>query len=892
MWRRFQFFEKELVKDTGSKEAKQSLKKISIACSSGGNGFLFFGDIEGGVHVANRDLDIPYYWKAYNRTLTHMQQGTQKNLLVTVGNDEDSIDSTVKVWNLEVLETQGFPSVYRSFQLGHMTVTELAVSPDCAALAIGMADGTVIISLGDITKDRAISSWKTTIRRGYPITALGFVGNGRKWNLFAATSDSVSVVEVTRDGLGEVETLDGRGCEIGCAAITSSDELVIGRKEAIYFYNSHGRGPCRAFEGDRKICSWFRNYLVVVDQAPTNIKYNTLTIYDDKNKFIGYSGSFENVYAVVSEWGFIFVVTKDGTVYKLVEKDTQTKLETLFRKNLYQVAIDMADSNHLDKNAIVEIFVQYGDHLYDKGDYDGAIEQYIKTIGFGTIEPSYVIKQFLDAQRIHNLTLYLEKLHEAGEANDNHTTLLLNCYTKLKQRENSQKLDDFIKKPDLKFDIETAIRVCRQAGYYEHVLELAKRTGSHYWVLKVLLEDLRRDREALAYIMSLPFHEAQENFRKYGQLLIQTLPTEVTIFLLQLCTGSSKADPDQFIPLFVNSPDHLIQFLQDVLDKGRATPLLFNTLLDLYLRGDDDETPAIKKQRQEKALELLSNPQANYDTGTALVLCQMQDFKQGQLVLYEKLMLYNEILQHYMDIDDYANVVKTCRKYSKVAPYLWARALVYLTDKDPELNLRQEIIEVLRNIDSNNIFPPNQVIKMLSQGNAYLGLITSYTSKHIQEQEREISEDTKRIKSYQEETARHRQEIEDLTVGVKKFQFHKCTRCSQVLDLPAVHFLCNHSFHQRCLGENENICPECAEENKDFRNRQRALEENARKHSEFFRQLDTSGNNDGFGIIAKYFGRGVFDKPQQETVEAGVLPTLDPGLFQDLVGTLITELKK
>lgn len=25
----------------------------------------------------------------------------------------------------------------------------------------------------------------------------------------------------------------------------------------------------------------------------------------------------------------------------------------------------MADSNHLDKNAIVDIFVQYGDHLYE-----------------------------------------------------------------------------------------------------------------------------------------------------------------------------------------------------------------------------------------------------------------------------------------------------------------------------------------------------------------------------------------------------------------------------------------------------------------------------------------------------------------------------------------------
>jgi hypothetical protein len=35
--------------------------------------------------------------------------------------------------------------------------------------------------------------------------------------------------------------------------------------------------------------------------------------------------------------------------------------------------------------------------------------QYAATIGF--MEPSYVIRRFLDAQRIHNLTSYLEELH-------------------------------------------------------------------------------------------------------------------------------------------------------------------------------------------------------------------------------------------------------------------------------------------------------------------------------------------------------------------------------------------------------------------------------------------------------------------------------------------------
>jgi hypothetical protein len=57
----------------------------------------------------------------------------------------------------------------------------------------------------------------------------------------------------------------------------------------------------------------------------------------------------------------------------------------------------------------VDIFRQYGDHLYEKGDHSGAIDQYEKTIG--TLEPSYVIRKFLDAQKIHSLTAYLQALH-------------------------------------------------------------------------------------------------------------------------------------------------------------------------------------------------------------------------------------------------------------------------------------------------------------------------------------------------------------------------------------------------------------------------------------------------------------------------------------------------
>lgn len=49
--------------------------------------------------------------------------------------------------------------------------------------------------------------------------------------------------------------------------------------------------------------------------------------------------------------------------------------------------------------------------------------------------------QYLDTQHIHNLTTYLQALHRSGSATADHTSLLLNCYTRLRD---TQQLDEFI----------------------------------------------------------------------------------------------------------------------------------------------------------------------------------------------------------------------------------------------------------------------------------------------------------------------------------------------------------------------------------------------------------------------------------------------------------------
>ena len=59
----------------------------------------------------------------------------------------------------------------------------------------------------------------------------------------------------------------------------------------------------------------------------------------------------------------------------------------------------LAKRQNLDEDGLASIFTQYGDHLYGKGDHDGAIQQYIQTIG--KLEASYVIRKVRSAVELH-----------------------------------------------------------------------------------------------------------------------------------------------------------------------------------------------------------------------------------------------------------------------------------------------------------------------------------------------------------------------------------------------------------------------------------------------------------------------------------------------------------
>ncbi|WOG98850.1 hypothetical protein DCAR_0418196 [Daucus carota subsp. sativus] len=923
-WRKFDFFEEKF----GGKISLPDEVTGKLQCCSSGRGKIAVGCDDGTVSLLDRGFKFNYGFQAHTASVLHLHLLKQRNFLVTVGEDEEvslqKLSFVLKVFDLDKTLLPEGPStsspeciqILRIFtdDFPEAKITSFSVleeAPPILLIAFGLDNGCIYYIRGDIARKQIkrikLQVEDTPDKSQLPVTGLAFRVDGQTLQLFAVTPTSVSLFNFKTQPPSR-QTLDNIGCNVSSVAMSDRLELIMGRPEAVYFYEVDGRGPCWAFEGEKKFVGWFRGYLLcIVEDQRTG--QNIFNVYDLKNRLIAHSISVKEVSHMLCEWGNVVLVMTDKSVLCIGEKDMESKLDMLFKKNLYTVAINLVQSQQADATATAEVLRKYADHLYSKQDYDEAMSQYIHTIGH--LEPSYVIQKFLDAQRIYNLTNYLEKLHEKGFASKDHTTLLLNCFTKLKDVE---KLNIFIKSEDgeRKFDVETAIRVCRAANYHEHAMYVAKKAGRHEWYLKILLEDLGSYEEALKYISSLEPSQAGVTIKEYGKILIEHKPVETIDILLRLCTEEGEApkrgasngtyvpmlpSPVDFLNIFIHHPHSLMNFLEKYTNKVKDSPAqleIHNTLLEIYLSNDLNLSPSSQvdvgengKPRAEqssangkyankaeechekfqKGLLLLKSAWLSdqetpvYDVDLAIILCEMNGFREGLLFLYEKMKLYKEVIGCYMQAHDHEGLIACCKRLGDSGkggdPSLWADLLKYFGELGEDCS--KEVKEVLSYIERDDILPPIIVLQTLSRNPCLtLSVIKDYIARKLEQESKLIDQDRRAIDKYQEETLAMKKEIHDLRTNARIFQLSKCTACTFTLDLPAVHFMCMHSFHQRCLGDNEKECPECAPEYRSVLEMKRSLEQNSKNQDQFYQQVKSS--KDGFSVIAEYFGKGLISK--------------------------------
>jgi tetratricopeptide (TPR) repeat protein len=778
-WKSFPFFDKQLVDSTQDSEfvpLSTLLQGIQISCVCSG---VFLGDSTGNVHHVDRSLNTTMTFKAYPKRVSHLCYVKKKSILISIGEDEMQIP-TLKVWQIE--KDNSAPILVRSTKITHgskvFPVTAIAYLDNLTQVAIGLENGVVILIRGDISRDRFTKS--KIIHEGSEIvTGLGYRDDGVDLFLYIATTRQILIYNCAgKDAAVPLEAIESEPRNSLLTPQESKQEMVICRPEAVYFFGPEGKGPCFILDGEKTIVSWFHGYLVVVTKEPkaTTSEFmeqvqlqvqasphgTLLSIIDLRGKYLAFRDDFgtrkfdpyaskaigEPILHVFSDWGELFVITATNKLYRLRELDLAHKLETLYQKHLYSLAmgivlqppsslqnigktrnipelVEKALENKEDVSwaTLMDICKRFGDHLYSSGDFDSSMKQYIRTIGY--LEPSYVIRKFLDAQRIHNLTSYLKALHDKQLANGDHTTLLLNCYTKLNDLDH---LNEFIDISD-SFDAETALIVCRNSGYHQQALRIASKFDQHDWFVKILVEDLHQYDEAISYLQHIPETTLKFVVSQYGYVLVTERPEKMMkVFLENVSLDFSIQD---LLSYYISQPGWCVLFLENLLKekynlstddgkvhepKSEIREICDNLLeIQLALRQARRGLPNKEIHWDEKILQFLQSQSIQIDLENALFLCKQYRFSKGELVLFERLELYEECLNYFIKHNEFENALQICVKYGLQKPTLWNKLVSFAAQQatsreDPN----EKLLNVLQEIEKNKVMTHAEIIQMLS----------------------------------------------------------------------------------------------------------------------------------------------------------------------------------
>lgn len=374
--------------------------------------------------------------------------------------------------------------------------------------------------------------------------------------------------------------------------------------------------------------------------------------------------------------------------------------------------------------------------------------------------------------------------------------------------------------------------------------------------------------------------------------------------------------PRQFFAHFVDHHDLFVHFLEDVASslwgqKVDSTPLprngpvsrrevdvaevpdpnttdqraVWNTLLELYLASTSSTETATSSAARNKAMSLLANGDTiPYDPMHALILCSMAGFTDGLVGLWESMGMYEDVLRYWMEKGEEEEeerrgprpseeVLRYLKLYGPTDKGLYPLVLRYLTSSSRILARHQNALpEILQTIDEERIMPPLAVVQLLSRnGVASVGTVKDWLRAKVEETQQEIDavseskgtsdrQDKTLVESYRSETASKEKQISELTSTRQPevFQVTQCAACGGQLDLPAVHFMCKHSYHQRCLSDSDPECILCSQQHAMVREIRRNQTRLADRHDLFLNEVHDA--DDGFAVVAGAFSRGLFQK--------------------------------
>uniref|UniRef100_A0A5S6R317 Vacuolar protein sorting-associated protein 11 homolog n=1 Tax=Trichuris muris TaxID=70415 RepID=A0A5S6R317_TRIMR len=882
-WRRLIFFERDVVKDpTNEAEPYSDLKDLNIACCSAGEDVVCIGDRDGGIHLLNRQWNDTYF-RAYKVALCLLLcPQADSSVLLSIGDDEDGINPYLKVWQLDRLDKQGVPFVVRCSKTSPsnrpVKTTSLAVDSTLSLMAVGFEDSSLMLYRGDVRKERQGKG--QLLRDGLiceqegAVVGLAFHNMSPDTTILYVVTTQLTMSFVL--GLKEKETkktvLERHGSSPDCWALADQElqwQFVVGRSEGIYFYQPEEKGGCKIFHGDKVMVRTFGPYLIVVSKegSPKKLavaeKMQLITVYEVVNSFIAYFSPIPEVQDIFVAWESVYILTAGGRLYCLKEMDLKSKLELLFRKKLFDLAINVAEKHNMDRKEVTNIYRLYGDYFFQKGDYSNAFKQYSRTIG--SLETSYVVRKFLEVRRVDNLAEYLEAVFQAGLGNSEHANLLLSCYSKQGRKD---KIDQLLRERQLPFDVDDAVWTLRSSGFYEQAAELTKRCGYPERCLAVLMSDIKDFKQAIQYIGSLTPEVNAKFFIQYSKELMENVPDETMGLLKKFCAEPNSPDKPcsviELIPYLVAFPELMEELLEYVIMewKSNLDPRIYNSLISLYLNKYELLPESEEKREQSaKIMAFLSSHETHYEHLEALRLMFEKRFHAGILFLLERKKMYSHLVRHLISLGDCRSAIDVLVKHGSAmeSKYLWGYLLKWFAS-DPNVPERY-VAEALRHIECAQAMEPMMVVQILGTSrHLTFSCIRDYLLGWLRQGHDAVRKNKEVTKGLQAEIRRAEAVVEDLKTNPQTFQLSRCSVCDIMLEVPTVHFLCKHSFHQHCFenySENETACPVCLPERlrlkAAFKTEPLSSNELAQRFAD-----DLTKSGDVAGTLVNYFAKGIF----------------------------------
>ncbi|KAJ1612213.1 hypothetical protein OJ252_1302 [Cryptosporidium canis] len=547
-------------------------------------------------------------------------------------------------------------------------------------------------------------------------------------------------------------------------------------------------------------------------------------------------------------------------LFHLEELNLFERIQILISKNLYEWALVLARNENVSGSVYSQIQRAYGDWLCNvRSDYSGALTNYLECLDSFSGDTSHVIHNFLQANRLDEAITYLKECvlmsrrRECGKGvvsltnsedsrfpvGKDHITLLYRLFAQLDRMED---IFEFLQSRNLNeeidnFEVETAIDMCRSYNKFEMAGKIAEVFQFHDKYMQIQLEDRRSPTEALEYLEDINLDEPKKLslILKYGPILINKIQKQTTRFIKNLIVDNSMPI-DVFLPIFVDHDELLLEMAWDVLTKegGKAE-----------IELDDIETISVELCIHILQVSLRQSPKSeiwaklilerlirvdNSDNWhSILCICIYYGYISGVFYISQNCDLHQFAMAELIKKGEIQDLIEFCKLFGNKDPFIWQEALCLIVKRLSESNNQKDSEQLIRhlgvileNVSSLRLISPLSILEIFSKYlknesrpsedgldsltfqmiKPILAMCSGYSSGSQSENSRNSLNDINEI-------YRMKKEIKDLKLLPKLLNTSRCNQCHLPLELPVVHFLCDHSFHRYCLLQQDQ-CPVCS----------------------------------------------------------------------------------